>query len=371
MRLSQRFFSFALLAAVLLAACSPATERPPSPTPALAPTPTPTPVLAPVDLSGIKRYLTGKTSALQAATAELKTAGEQYYQLAAQSNFDYAALWQNHSAEAVTLIQTARAAWTKASPLYEQTEGIVAGTASLAQYDVILDAGTTGAESAADAAPYDLTLSDGRVLPRPGNLFGVNESTLWGTWPAFSAPVAADFNRNGTIEFGEALPDANVLQAASATLDRYAGELNTAANAWTPTESDAFTALVIMIPTMSEYFESWKNSRFVAGAATTQRDFVVISRLADMGDILSSLQVIHDNLSPLIQRVNPAQDTDIGQGLAELKAFVADVYQQEQAGKVFTAEEAALLGAEAQNRASAVTGLVTQAAAQLDVPLTR
>jgi len=126
-----------------------------------------------------------------------------------------------------------------------------------------------------------------------------------------------------------------------------------------------------MIPTMSEYFESWKNSRFVAGAASTQRDFVVISRLADIQDILGSLQVVHDNVSPLIQRVNPDQDTDIGQGLADLKAFVADVYQQEQGGKVFTAEEAALLGAEAQNRASAITGLVTQAAAQLDIPLSQ
>jgi len=368
-RQSQRFVSLVLLAAVGLAACSPATERPPTVTPDLAPTITPVPELAPVDLSGIKTYLTGKTGELKAATAALKAAGEQYYQLAAQSNFDYAVLWQNHANEAINVIQTARAAWTKASPLYEQAEGIVAGTLSLAQYDVILDAGAAG--NGDGSAPYDLTLADGRVLVRPGNLFGVNESTLWGTWPDFTAPVQADFNRNGTIEFGEALPDAFVLQAASATLDQYAGELATAAGAWTPTPSDAFTALVIMIPTMSEYFESWKNSRFVAGAASTQRDFVVISRLADIQDILGSLQVVHDNVSPLIQRVNPDQDTDIGQGLADLKAFVADVYQQEQGGKVFTAEEAALLGAEAQNRASAITGLVTQAAAQLDIPLSQ
>ncbi len=371
MRPSQRFLSLTLAAGLCLTACSASTPKPPSPTPALAPTITPTPVPQPVDLSGIKTYLTGKTGELRAATAELKNAGQAYYQLVAQSNFDYAALWQNHGGEATALIATARAAWQRASPLYEQTEGIVAGTPSLADFDVILDAGTSGAEDAASAAPYDLTLADGRVLQRPGNLFGVTESTLWGTWPDFTAPVPADWDHDGTLEFGEALPDANVLQAATATLDQYAGDLATSAAAWSPTPSDAFTALVTMIPTMSEYFSSWKNSRFVAGDATTQRDFGVISRLSDVQDILGSLQIVHTNVSPLIQRVNVNQDTDIGTGLADLKAFVADVYQQELDGKVFTAEEADLLGAEAQNRATAITGLVTQAAAQLDIEITQ
>ena len=371
MRASHRCLSVIWLAGLLLAACAAPTQRPPSPTPALAPTGTPSPVPPPVSLSGIQTYLTGKAGALHTATTELKNAGQAYFQLAAQSNFDYAALWQNHSQEAINAINTARAAWTKASPLYEQAEGIVAGTPSLANFDVILDAGTSAAEDPASAAPYDLTLGDGRVLPRPGNLFGVTESTLWGTWPDFTAPVAADFDRDGTVEFGEALPDAYVLQAATATLDQYAADLGTAAAAWSPTPSEAFSALVTMIPTMSEYFQSWKNSRFVAGAATTQRDFGVISRLADVQDILGSLQVVHDNISPLIQQVNAGQDEDIRQGLADLKAFVADVYQQEQNGKVFTAEEADLLGAEAQNRATAITGLVTQAAAQLNIELAR
>lgn len=369
MRLPHRFLSVALAASSVLAACGPSTPAAPSPTPHFAPTATPAPVLPPVELGGIKTYLTGKTSELRAATTALKTAGEQYYQLAAQSNFDYAVLWQNHAAEATRLIEAARTAWTQASPLYEQTEGIVAGTPSLAQFDVILDAGTSAAEDPEAAAPYDLTLGDGRVLARPGNLFGVTESTLWGTWPEFATPQTADWDRDGTVEFGETLPDPYVLQAATATLDQYAGDLHTAATAWTPTPSDAFTALATMIPTMSEYFSSWKNSRFVAGEAATQRDFGVISRLADIQDILGSLEVVHTNVSPLIQRVNPAQDEDIRRGLTELKAYVVDVYQQEQGGKVFTPEEADLLGAEAQNRASALAGLVMQAAAQLNIEI--
>jgi hypothetical protein len=348
------------MATLALAACSPAV--PASPT--LAPT-----SAARVDLGGIKSYLLGKTADLKANTAQLRTLSQRYYDLAKASQFDYAALWKSQAAEVQPLIQEARQAWRQASPLYEQMEGIVAGTPSLADYDVILDAGASGAEDPEGAVPFDLTLPDGRVLPKPGNLFGVNESALWGTWPEYKAPVDADFDGDGQIEFGEALPDANVLKAAADLIDQYSSDLQTAAQAWQPTEADAFTALVVMVPTMSEYFASWKNSRFISGETSTQRDFVAISRLADIQDILGSLQVVHQNVSPLIQSVDAAQDSQIRQGLADLKAFVADVYAQEQGGKRFTAEEADLLGAEAQNRATAITGQIAQVAAKLNISI--
>lgn len=46
-------------------------------------------------------------------------------------------------------------------------EGIFASTPQLAEYDIILDAGASAADDPAGAAPYDLSLPDGRVLPRP------------------------------------------------------------------------------------------------------------------------------------------------------------------------------------------------------------
>jgi hypothetical protein len=55
--------------------------------------------------------------------------------------------------------------------------------------------------------------------------------------------------------------------------------------------------------------------------------------------------------------------------LSDLKAFVADVHRQELGGKRFTAEEADLLGAEAQNRATAIVGLITQVAAKLEIEI--
>jgi hypothetical protein len=45
------------------------------------------------------------------------------------------------------------------------------------------------------------------------------------------------------------------------------------------------------------------------------------------------------------------------------------VYAEEQAGKVFTAEEADTLGAEAQDRATAIAGQVAQVAAALGIEI--
>jgi hypothetical protein len=358
----RRCFAVLSALALALAACAPAA-------PAATPQAT-SPLAGQADLSGIKTYLMGKLVELKTNTGALKDVSVRYYDMAKAADFDYAALWGQRPEEAKAAVEAARAAWIASSPLYEQMEGIVAGTPSLAEYDVILDAGASGAEDPDNAVPFDLSLPDGRALPKPGNLFGVTESTLWGTFAEFTAQgVQPDFNGNGQIEFGEALPEANVLKAGTEALDRYVGELQAAAQAWEPTEADAFTALVVMVPTMSEYFASWKSSRFVAGEASAQRDFVAISRLSDIQDILGSLQVVHQNVSPLIKTIDPAQAEQIGQGLADLKAFVADVYAKEKSGQRFTAEEADLLGAEAQNRATAITGQIAQVAAQLNIKI--
>jgi hypothetical protein len=358
-----------MLSLMALAACgSPAAPATPATSETNAPTAQSNPPQA--DLAAIKTYLIDKGDELRTSTAALKTLADRYYDLAHAAKFDYAALWSSEKDEVVRLVQDARAAWMTASPLYEQMEGIVAGTPSLAEYDVVLDAGASKEDGGDNVALYNLNLPDGRTIEKPGNLFGVNESALWGTFDAFTAQgVQPDFNADGTIEFGEALPDANVLKAAAGELDRYAGELLDAAKKWAPTESDAFTALVVMVPTMEEYFASWKDSRFVAGDQSTQRDFVAISRLADIQDILSSLQVVHGGVSPLIQTVDGAQDSQIKNQLADLKQFVADVHAKEQSGKRYTAEEADTLGKEAQDRATAITGQIAQMAAKLNVKL--
>jgi len=355
----KTFFFTVLILTLLAGACAPSAVA----------TPAPEQNVTTTDLSGIKTYLLDKSSELTSSSKSLKEASDKYYTLAEAAGFDYAALWEANPAEVSAALIDARSAWITASPLYEQMEGIVAGTPSLAEYDVILDAGASGEEDPENAVPFDLTLPDGRVLPKPGNLFGVLESTLWGTYADYTTGIEADVNQNGTVDFGEKLPDANLLKAGADALDNYATELETAASDWQPTESDAFTALVVMVPTMSEYFNSWKNSRFIMGDASEQRDFVVISRLADIQDILGSLQIVYSEVKPLVESADAAQAAQIEQSLADLKSFVGEVHTKEQGGYQHTPEEADVLGAEAQNRATALAGQVAQIAAKLDITI--
>jgi hypothetical protein len=325
---------------------------------------------ADVDLSGVKNYLLEKTSALKDATNQVKAHADAYYELAKAANFDYNTLWSSDTASVTQIISETRASWIKASPLYEQMEGIVGGTPSLSSYDVILDAGPSAAQDPANAVPFDLNLPDGRVLPKPGNLFGVTESTLWGTFAEYQVSnLEADWNGDGKIEFGENLPDPNVLKAGVDTLASYAAELDAAAQAWEPTTSDAFTSLVVMIPTMTELFESWRDSRFVSGEKSTQRDFAVVSRLSDIGDILSSIEVIYGGVQPLVTTVDAEQAAQIAADLQSLRSFVEGIYAQEEGGKHYTPEDADLLGAEAQDRATSITGRISQVAAQLGVKI--
>ncbi len=200
-------------------------------------------VITNVDLSGIKNFLLEQSTTLTQATAKLKDLSEQYYDTAKQDGFNYAKLWSEQPSLLQQQIETARSAWIEASPLYEKMEGIVAGTPALAEFDIILDAGASAADDPENAVPFDLTLPDGRVFPKPGNLFGVTESALWGTFADYTVKdVVADFNGNGRVDFGEALPDANLLKAAAETLDQYANQLHTSAESWTPTTADAYTA---------------------------------------------------------------------------------------------------------------------------------
>lgn len=353
-----KFFITMLILMLVVSACVPAVEAPTGEENAST-----------ADLSGIKTYLLGKSSELTNSSKSLKDASDKYYELAQSAGFDYAALWASSPAEVSAVLSDAKSAWMVASPLYEQMEGIVAGTPSLAEYDVILDAGTSAEEDAEGAVPFDLTLPDGRILPKPGNLFGVLESTLWGTYADYTSGIEADLDGNGSIDFGEKLPDANVLKAGADALDQYTTELGFASSEWQPTESDAFTALVVMVPTMSEYFHSWKNSRFILGDASTQRDFVVISRLMDIQNILGSLQIVFSEVKPLVESTDSAQAAQIEQSLSDLKSFVGDVYAKEQSGYQHTPEEADVLGSEAQNRATAIAGQVAQMAAKLNISI--
>lgn len=318
---------------------------------------------APVDLSGVKAYLIQQATELKDGAASLQADSDAFYALAQAANFDYAALWRDQQAEVVKLIRAAQADWTAISPIYEQMEGIVAGVPLTSTYDTILDAGERGDTG------YDVKLPDGAVLEQPGNLFGLLETTLWGTDPAAVIDLAVDFNGSGAQDFGEVMPDANLLKGYSDAMAEQTAALLATAESWEPTPTDVFTALVMNVPTMSDFFNSWKTSRFVMGDAATHSDFAVISRLADIVDNVGSWQVMWSGLSPVVAASDASRNTQIVSGLDDLRSYVADLLAQENGGKRFTPEEADLFSGEAQDRATAIVGQIAQIAAELNIEL--
>ncbi len=321
------------------------------------------------ELVAIKDYLTAHSADLAAHVAVLRRSGERYYELAESEDFDYASMMEEQGDEVEELLAESKDAFAAANPEYEEMEGIVAGVPRLAQYDVDIDAGADSSDPE-NAVSFSLDLPSGETLKQPGNLFFVTETALYGTNPDFLAKgTKQDVDGDGEEEFGEGIPDADVYVAAVREFDEQAQSLDADAQAFEPTPSDAFTALTIMTPTMSEYFEAWKNSRFIAGDDATELGFVAASRLSDIADILEGLAFTYDEIEPMIAKESPQQAEQTARSLDDLLAYVEELRDREAEGHEYTGEEADTLGAEAQRRAEDVAGQVTQAAQRLGIKL--
>ena len=217
------------------------------------------------DLSAIKDYLLAHTERLVSDTGKLRADAEAYYALAKGADFDYGRLLADKRSEVAATVKKLQTDFADANPAYEEMEGVVAGVPSLADFDVIIDAGGDASDPE-NAVPFSVKTPAGRTFKQPGNFNYLIETSTFGTEPRFVAKgVKPDLDGDGKVAFGEALPDADFLVAAARDFETSAKELDAAARKWSPTQQDAFTALVVMTPTMSEYFEAWKNSRFIAG----------------------------------------------------------------------------------------------------------
>ena len=112
--------------------------------------------------------------------------------------------------------------WLAHNSDYERMEGIVAGTPSLVQYDVDIDAGTSFKEDPKGAVSFSLKAPNGKTFKQPGALYNITEAALWGEDSALTARnVKPDLDGDGKAgEFGEVLPDAAFLAAAATEFDR-------------------------------------------------------------------------------------------------------------------------------------------------------
>src|SRR3954447_6401729 len=362
----NRLSILAALLALAVAACGGEDKAAESSTPQSKPA---TQAAQQADLAAIKTYLLEHTQRLSTSVGLLQRDAQEYYNLAKASNFDYAKLLSEHRAQVQTTINELQGAHVEANPDYEQMEGVVAGVPSLADYDVIIDAGADASDPE-NAVPFDIKTPGGKTFKQPGNFFALIETSVFGTEPKFQAKgVKADLDGDGKVTFPEALPDADFQLAASNDFVKYAKELDAAAKKWQPTLQDAFTAVVVMTPTMSGDFEAWKNSRFVAGGKAEEKGFVATSRLSDIRDILGGLVLIFDSIKPAVDTVDQPQAAQTKTQLGDLHQFAERLFSEEQGGKTFTASEADTLGTDAQTKAEAIAGQVSQAAGQLNLKL--
>ncbi|MBB4661248.1 EfeM/EfeO family lipoprotein [Conexibacter arvalis] len=324
---------------------------------------------ASIDYRSIQAYLFDHTRRLVDHTATLRRDAEAYHALAEAADFDYARLLATRRAEVARAVRALQRDLRTANPSYEEMEGVVAGVPELADYDLIIDAGSDASDPE-NAVPFSIRTPAGRTYRQPGNFFALVETSVFGTEPRFTVSgVRADLDGDGTVEFGEALPDADFLVATARDFHATARELDAAAHDWEPAPEDVFTAVVVMTPTMSEYFEAWKNSRFIAGGRATESGFVGTSRLSDIADILGGLVLVYDSIEPTIADVDAQQARQTGTSLRQLTRFAERLRDEEAGGRRFTASDADALGGEAQDRAEAIAGQVSQAATQLGVTL--
>lgn len=365
-----------LLAAALLAAC--AGSQPPATAPAdqagepAAASPAETTV---ADLAAIKAYAVDQAAQMATAAARFRADVEQYHAVVAYTAAQYPdknpyeQLWQEHPDALRQLVEQMRTDWFESSLHYELNEGIVAGVPDLAFYDAWIDAAPPAIDDPEEAVKWQLVLADGTTLDSPGNFFhNLTEPALYGTVEEYVA-LRVDLDGDGTVGVSEVLPEAEHLLAAAQGLDIATQQLVAAIDAWEPTLDDAFMALVTMIPTMNEYFEQWKLSSFIQGDDVQESAFIAVSRLFDVAGILAGLDVTYDKVSPVVNSADPGLNTQIDAGFADLVGYVNDLYAQEQAGTVFSPEEADAFGTEAQTKATALAALVAQAAAKANVTL--
>ena len=102
------------------------------------------------------------------------------------ADFDHAQMLRDNRAEVEEVLAESKVAYRRANPAYEEMEGIVAGVSSLADYDVIIDAGSSG-EDPENAVPFDLKLPNGETMKQPGNFMFLTETALYGTNDALLA----------------------------------------------------------------------------------------------------------------------------------------------------------------------------------------
>jgi hypothetical protein len=141
------------------------------------------------DLESMKTFLIDHTDRLEQDAAEIRAAAEDYHARAEAVDFDY-----------VRLLESDR----------EGVQSFIAES-------------------------FSLKTPAGKTWKQPGNFNHLIETSVYGTEPKWAAKgVEPDLDGDGTVEFGEAMPDADFYVTAARDFEKTAKELGAAAREWHP-----------------------------------------------------------------------------------------------------------------------------------------
>jgi hypothetical protein len=275
----------------------------------------------------VKSYLVKKLDKIQNASEDFVKNSEAYSALVAANGGTVEAAYKSKPKEMEKLVDRMQDNYKAMDSYgYETVEGIVAGVDSLAHYDIYLDAGVPASEGPEDVAPVVLDIGNGKKIVKEGALFTfIIEPALWGGDKRWVVAVGD----------GKTMPRPEVLVAAAKDVNKKIGELVADANAWNASVSDCFGAMVVMTPTLSDYFEDWKESRY---SKDKSGRFQAVSRVSDMRGIMGSCQVMYDAVEKSVAAKDKALAKSVNSGFKEIMAFLDKIEVREKQGEIKGAE---------------------------------
>jgi hypothetical protein len=287
------------------------------------------------DVSDVQQYLATTTQKMKAASASFAQAAKRYADLVDEAGGDYAKANAAHKTEIDGLVKTMQEDYKALDSFgYETVEGIIGGVDAFTHYDRDLDAGTPAAEGADNIAEVTLTLRNGEKIDRQGAVFTyIIEPALWGGDPRWIVPF--DRDGDGTIAPRESLPKADVLLAASDYTSKQVAALHADATSWKPTTKDCIGAMIVMTPTLSDYFEDWKESRY---SDKQSGRFFAVSRVSDMRGIMGSCAVMYQGVDPEVAAKDAALAKSIRKGFDGITVFLDKIDTREKDGSITLAE---------------------------------
>ena len=311
---------------------------------------------------GVKDYLLAVIASARSGAADLRDDAGAYAALVARHGGDASLAARAEPVLMAKLLHRVRNEYKRIDSYgYEYMEGIVAGVPALIKYDVLLDSGVPAAGAGVQDQVADIVIhAPDCTVDHDGSLNNyLIEPTVYGTNAKFVAATGVSLP---TFRQPVDLPKPGLLVALADFAVAHYADLDRDARAWQPTDRTLFQAMANMTPTLSGYFDDWKESKKYGGSSGGR--FVAVSRVSDMRGIMASTRLNWVSMEPKVAVKDPALSEQITKGYDQVMHFI-DTVDAHDARRPLGVQTIDALGSQAKEKADKLTVQVTQAAAEL------